>query len=142
MPFDGFAIDLWAAGIILFTMLVGVSPFSWADTDDAKFRLVSQGGLDLLLKKWNRPISPDATNLLQSMLMFNPRERLTLYQVVNHPWCTPVDGINGHADGSENGYSTCSASRISELIERMSPPVVISGISDGELSDESMKECD
>ena len=37
-PFDGFAIDVWACGVILFIMLVGLPPFEWADRDDPRFR--------------------------------------------------------------------------------------------------------
>jgi serine/threonine protein kinase len=105
-------------GVILFTMLVGVPPFSWADMDDAKFRVISQGGLGLLLKIWNRPVSPHAEHLLQSMLMYNPQDRLTLFQVMNHPWILEESSIDSNGNVA-NGSNT---NNIIQIIERMSPP--------------------
>ncbi|KAK1744707.1 serine/threonine-protein kinase [Skeletonema marinoi] len=86
-PFDGFAVDVWAAGVVLFIMLVGLPPFELASRDDPRFRLISRGGLHQLVERWQRPISPDAIDLLQNMLRENPRDRLSLFQVMNHPWC-------------------------------------------------------
>ena len=86
-PFDGFAVDVWAAGVVLFIMLVGLPPFELASRDDPRFRLICRGGLHQLVERWQRPISPEAIDLLQNMLRENPRDRLSLFQVMNHPWC-------------------------------------------------------
>lgn len=85
-PFDGFAIDLWAAGIILFIMLVGLPPFEWANRDDPRFRMITKGGLMVMLNQWNRPISQEAGDLLQKMLREKPQDRLSLMEVMDHPW--------------------------------------------------------
>lgn len=85
-PFDGFAIDLWASGIILFIMLVGLPPFEWANRDDPRFRMITKGGLMSMLQQWKRPISIEAGDLLQRMLRENPSDRLTLIEVMEHPW--------------------------------------------------------
>ena len=85
-PFDGFAVDIWATGIVLFIMLVGIPPFEWTSFDDPRYQLVTAGRLNELLAQWNRPISPLAANLLQAMLRDDPRDRLSLFQVMNHPW--------------------------------------------------------
>ncbi|KAL9181092.1 hypothetical protein ACHAXT_009897 [Thalassiosira profunda] len=87
-PFDGFAVDIWAAGIMLFIMLVGLPPFEWASSDDPRFRLICRGGLRQLVEQWQRPISAEAIDLLQSMLREDPRERLSLFQILHHPWVT------------------------------------------------------
>lgn len=85
-PFDGFAIDLWAGGVILFIMLVGLPPFEWATQDDPRFRMITGGGLMTMLQQWQRPISEEAGDLLQRMLQEDPRDRLTLIEVMDHPW--------------------------------------------------------
>lgn len=85
-PFDGFAVDLWAAGIVLFIMIVGLPPFEWASADDPRYRLICRGGLRQLVQQWQRPISADAIDLLQHMLKENPRDRLSLFEVMHHPW--------------------------------------------------------
>jgi len=86
--FDGAAIDIWAAGIVLFIMLIGLPPFEWASSDDPRFRLICRGGLRQLVEQWQRPISLDAIDLLQSMLREDPRDRLSLFQILHHPWVT------------------------------------------------------
>merc|ERR1719215_1191907 len=84
--FDGYAIDLWASGIILFIMLVGLPPFEWATRDDPRFRMITGGGLVSMLHQWQRTISAEAGDLLQRMLKEDPKERLTLIEVMDHPW--------------------------------------------------------
>lgn len=84
--FDGFAIDVWACGVILFIMLVGLPPFEFASKDDPRYRMITRGGLMTMLTQWNRAISVEAGDLLQKMLREDPRERLSLMEVMDHPW--------------------------------------------------------
>lgn len=107
-------------------MLVGIPPFSWADTEDSRFRIINQGGLCKLLDHWKRPVSRTAADLLQKMLMADPQKRLSLYQVMNHPWVLEDTSMDRNGHGSINGSlnSNSNKSSIAELIERMSPPTV------------------
>jgi len=91
-PFDAFAVDIWACGIVLFIMLVGLPPFEWASSDDPRFRLIGRGGLQQLVEQWQRPISHQAMDLLQCMLRPDPRDRLSLFQILQHPWVTEEIG--------------------------------------------------
>ena len=86
--FDGYAIDLWAAGVILFILLVGRSPFEMAVETDPCFNTFSSGGLKETLRHWEVPISDEACDLLQGMMWSDPSDRLNLAQVVGHPWVT------------------------------------------------------
>jgi len=91
-PFDGFTIDTWAAGVILFILLVGLPPWDWATPDDARFRMIAlDGQLGEMLKQWGRPISPMAENLLQGIFRWDPRRRMTFGQVMDHPWVRDVE---------------------------------------------------
>ena len=85
-PFDGFAIDLWATGVILFIMLVGLPPWEFARPEDPRYKMVTKGKLGRMLESWRRPVSAHATDLLQRMLMEDPRQRLSLTEVKDHPW--------------------------------------------------------
>ena len=76
--FDGFAIDLWAAGVILYIMLTGFPPYDQANRTDQRFDLIVNGSLMRQLKSWGINLSEDAGDLMQSMLQLDPRERLTL----------------------------------------------------------------
>ena len=90
-PFDGFAIDLWAAGVILYIMLTGFPPYDQASRSDQRFDLIVNGNLMKQLKSWGIELSEDAGDLMQSMLQLDPRNRLTLAEVLAHPW------VNGEA---------------------------------------------
>lgn len=85
-PFDGHAVDLWAAGVILFLMLTGFPPWERACPTDDRFKYMSGGYLVQMLTEWRIPISPDAMDLLQRMLFVDPKDRLSLAQVRAHPW--------------------------------------------------------
>ena len=85
-PFDGYSVDIWAIGVILYIMLVGVFPFEWASSDEPRYRMITSGRLNELLAQWNRTISPLAADLIQALLKENPRDRLSLFEAMNHPW--------------------------------------------------------
>lgn len=84
--FDGFSIDVWAAGVILYIMLTGFPPYDQASRADQKFDMIVRGDLVRQLEDWNINLSQDAGDLLQSMLLLDPRDRLTLAEVMSHPW--------------------------------------------------------
>ena len=84
--FVGFAIDLWAAGCILYIMLTGFPPYDQSTPADQRFNIIVQGNLAEQLKAWDIVLSDEAFDLMQSMLRLNPADRLTLAQVMAHPW--------------------------------------------------------
>lgn len=86
VAFDGFAVDLWAAGVILYIMLTGFPPYDQASRTDQRFDLIIRGHLMRQLSSWGINLSKEAGDLLQKMLMLDPKDRLTLAQVLSHPW--------------------------------------------------------
>ena len=85
-PFDGFAVDMWAAGVILFLMLTGFPPWERACMTDDRFRYMTAGYLVQMLTEWEIGLTSDAMDLLQRMLFIDPKDRLSLDQVKAHPW--------------------------------------------------------
>jgi len=85
-PFDGYAVDIWAAGVILFLMLTGFPPWERACQTDERFKYMTAGYLVQMLTEWNLGLSGDALDLLQRMLFLDPKDRLSLDQVRAHPW--------------------------------------------------------
>eukprot|EP00547_Thalassionema_nitzschioides_P001765 CAMPEP_0194216480 /NCGR_PEP_ID=MMETSP0156-20130528/19058_1 /TAXON_ID=33649 /ORGANISM="Thalassionema nitzschioides, Strain L26-B" /LENGTH=407 /DNA_ID=CAMNT_0038945263 /DNA_START=170 /DNA_END=1393 /DNA_ORIENTATION=+ len=84
--FDGFALDLWAAGVVLFTILVGMAPFKWAHDSDQCYAQIAKGNMKELIELHNISLSAEACSLLQNMFWRDPRNRLTLGQIMQHPW--------------------------------------------------------
>ena len=86
-PFDGFAIDLWSAAIILYVMLLGAFPFQSARRVDVLYyKFAVEGKLEETMKEHDISISKEACDLLQNLLWENPMKRLTLLQIMEHPW--------------------------------------------------------
>lgn len=96
-PFDGFAVDMWAAGVILFLMLTGFPPWERACPTDERFHYMTAGYLVQMLTEWEIGLSSDAMDLLQRMLFLDPKDRLSLDQVRAHPWM--VNGPRAHPLG-------------------------------------------
>jgi len=86
--FDGFAVDLWAAGVILYIMLTGFPPYDHATLSDQRFEIIVGGQLMEQLRTWDIHLGETAGGLLQSMLQLRPSDRLTLAQVMDHEWVT------------------------------------------------------
>jgi len=86
VAFDGFAVDLWAAASILYIMLVGFPPWDSPNLTDMRFETIVTEQLNDQLVAWEVYISDDAADLLQNMLQLDPRRRLTLAEVMTHPW--------------------------------------------------------
>ncbi|EJK61040.1 hypothetical protein THAOC_18529 [Thalassiosira oceanica] len=84
--FDGFAVDLWAAGVILYIMLTGFPPYDVPSMEDERFEIICNGDLVRQLEAWDIHLTEEAGNLLQWMLMPNPYDRPTLAQVMWHDW--------------------------------------------------------
>jgi serine/threonine protein kinase len=85
-PFDGYTVDMWAAGVILFLMLTGFPPWDRPSVTDERFKYMSAGYLVQMLTEWEIGLSSDAMDLLQRMMFLDPKDRLSLDQVRAHPW--------------------------------------------------------
>jgi serine/threonine protein kinase len=89
-PFDGQAADLFTAGTILFCMVTGNRSYTQPHASDPQFYWMTHG-VEQLLSDWSIILSPEGTHLLKNLLQINPRLRLTLDEVVNHPWFAMPD---------------------------------------------------
>lgn len=105
LGFDGFATDLWSAGVILFTCLVGLAPFKWPHPSDCHYSIINQGKLQLLVNEFDIAISDEACDLLQNMFWRNPKKRLVLSEVYAHPWVVGRKERKEYSSFEENSSS-------------------------------------
>ncbi len=75
-------------------MLTGFPGYDQASRADKRFDLIVNGNLTKQLEEWQIHLSADAGELLQSMMQLDPRDRLTLAEVMAHPWV-----VNGEVQG-------------------------------------------
>ena len=76
--YDGFKIDIWATGIILFAMLCGFLPF-----DDKDNNILFQKILECKITFPNF-LSNDAKDLLKKILVINPMKRINIQNIKKH----------------------------------------------------------
>ena len=78
--YDGFKIDIWASGIILFAMLCGFLPF-----DDKDNNILFQKILECKIR-FPKFLSDDAKDLLKKILVINPLKRINIQNIKKHPF--------------------------------------------------------
>lgn len=84
----GPAVDSWACGVILYTILTGRLPFPGKNTTEY-FNNVVQAQPLFPAVLW-KGISPDAMSLVKGLLNGDPKKRLTSLGALQHRWiCSP-----------------------------------------------------
>jgi serine/threonine protein kinase len=88
--FDPYKADVFALGSILFSILVGGSPFEVAALCDINYQCIAQKGAAALVRgfKLSHYIGPKALELLDKMLSHDPDKRPTMKEVLTDPWLT------------------------------------------------------
>lgn len=94
--YDGFKVDMWACGVVLYAMCVGNYPFDFGYHGGVGPEQKGQNAqlMKALLKadyKLPRDCSPGLTDLLSHLIQPDPEARYTAAQALKHPWCLGTD---------------------------------------------------
>ncbi len=90
--YEGFPVDIWSSGISLYIMLSGTLPFNLKNNESSSMDEENNNNIELQYSIINKEpkkiekISDEAKDLLKGLLNKNPNKRLTIEQILNHPW--------------------------------------------------------
>ncbi|KFZ03453.1 hypothetical protein V502_10934 [Pseudogymnoascus sp. VKM F-4520 (FW-2644)] len=73
------AVDLWSLGVLMYEFLVGEAPFE--DTPVLTYKRIVR--CEMSVPDF---VSPEAKDLINSLLVVNPEKRMPLDEVQRHPW--------------------------------------------------------
>lgn len=83
-PGYGKEVDMWACGVIMYTLLVGCPPF-WHRRQVVMLRSIMEGRYHFHSPEWD-DISAQAKDLISKLLVVHPKKRLTAEQALEHAW--------------------------------------------------------
>ena len=78
--YDGFKIDIWSSGIILYAMLCGYLPFEEMENDDCN-EVLFKNIMECNVEYPPEFIPPEAKSLLKKILVKDPRRRITIEEI-------------------------------------------------------------
>ena len=75
-------VDIWCIGVLLFELITGNVPFQGNDIDTLKDNILH------LKITWPKDINIDAKNLIKKILKSDPASRISLEEMLQHPFFT------------------------------------------------------
>ena len=83
--YEGFGVDVWSAGVVLYAMLSGTVPFKGTNIKELHNLIISGNYQEI------KNISKEASHLIKNILEIDPKKRITTENILNHPWLIDVD---------------------------------------------------
>ena len=75
-------VDIWCIGVLLFELMTGSIPFQGKDIESLKNNILH------LKITWPKEMNKDAKDLITKILKLDPSERITLEEMLEHPFFT------------------------------------------------------
>lgn len=77
-------VDLWACGVIMYTLLVGCPPF-WHRKQMVMLRNIMEGKYSFTSPEW-ADISEPPKDLIRKLLVVEPKKRISIDEALQHPF--------------------------------------------------------
>ena len=75
-------VDIWCIGVLLFELMTGIQPWQGTDVNTVKMNIIR------LRINWPKNIDRKAADLISKILKYNPAERISLENMLLHPFFT------------------------------------------------------
>merc|ERR1712232_183779 len=103
----GKEVDLWSVGVITYILLCGFPPF-YNENVPLLFESIMKADFDYPEEYWDH-ISDDAIDFIDSLLIPEPKQRLTAKQALTHSWLknapsTPLKKVGSTMENYTNSY--------------------------------------
>jgi serine/threonine protein kinase len=88
LDYNGATVDLFSAAIILFVMVTGCPPFEYAKPADDFYKCLCTNKHKTFWESHLQDcdLSPEFIDLMNTMLAFDPNQRLSIGEIIKHPW--------------------------------------------------------
>ncbi|KAK4055395.1 Chk1 protein kinase [Microbotryomycetes sp. JL221] len=101
-PYAAEPIDIWSAGVLLFTLLVGNTPWDEPTRSSPEFSAFLDGSL-LQTEPWNR-LSEGVLQFLLRLLHVDPSQRATIHDVERQDWFRQHNPLVGQDGQCTDGH--------------------------------------
>ncbi|XP_035724019.1 phosphorylase b kinase gamma catalytic chain, skeletal muscle/heart isoform-like isoform X3 [Vespa mandarinia] len=85
----GFEVDIWACGVIMFTLLVGCPPF-WHRKQMVMLRNIMEGKYSFTSPEW-ADITEAPKDLIRKLLVVDPKKRISIKEALEHSFFHTVE---------------------------------------------------
>ena len=97
----GKPVDMWAIGVITYFLLCGYTPFD-RDSNLEEMQAILVADYSFTPIEYWRGVSLSARSFIKRCLTINPRERITAYEALQHPFVSgEPSGTDGEGKGSD-----------------------------------------
>ena len=98
------AVDMWAAGVILYTLLCGYPPFY--DDESGPMKMKIMNGQYYFHDEFWCNVSSEAKDLISNLLVVDTKRRFNVQECFEHPWMTSSKLPNLHLADSVEGHKS------------------------------------